>query len=77
MLDLVYSGKWVIIISAQQVSKIRQPQSKLFSYAACGLDELRGADRQASIYVDGESTEVILDYEDMVFYAFGGESSGI
>ncbi len=79
LLDLVYSGNWVInsVRGNERFEEYDSLQSKLFSYCRlCGLDELvDGGDRAmpSDKYVDGGIHEVILDYEDMVFYGILAE----
>jgi hypothetical protein len=79
LLDLVYSGNWVInsVRGSERFDEYDSLQNKVFSYCRlCGLDELADGGEKtlpSEKYVDGGIHEVILDYEDMVFYGILAE----
>jgi hypothetical protein len=79
LLDLVYSGNWVInsVRGSERFVEYDVLMSKLFSYCKlCGLDELvegEAVPAPSGKYIDGGIHEVILDYEDMVFFGILAE----
>ena len=79
LLDLVYSGNWVInsIRGNDRIVEYDAVLSRMFSYCRnCGFDELlESSDTTvpSAKYIDGGIHEAILDYEDMVFYGILAE----
>ena len=79
LLDLAYSGNWVInsVRGGERFDEYDNLVSKLFSYCrTCGLGELAEGGQSpvpSGKYIDGGIHEVILDYEDMVFYGILAE----
>lgn len=79
LLDLIYSGNWVInsVRGNERFVEYDVLMSKLFAYCKlCGLDELvedAAVPSPSRKYIDGGIHEVILDYEDMVFFGILAE----
>ncbi len=77
LLDLVYSGNWVLNSAREgdRIPEYDRVQRIVFAHCgAAGLDLLceNGCEPSAQ-YVDGGIHEVILDYEDSVFYGILAE----
>ena len=77
LLDLVYSGNWVLNAAREgdRITEYDDVQRIIFAHCgAAGLDILcENGCEPSSQYVEGGIHEAILDYEDSVFYSILAE----